>query len=577
MHNSAKPFEYDSLNFTAESLLLVYGEYLSIAMKVMTNSSEIFKKMTPNGAFWLFVVFMTFFVYRMDMVAFEKPYGMHQWRQCDAYSMALNYYQEGRSLFDPAIHFLHGDDSGRAAGEFTGSYWLNAKLWKLVGFYPWTMRWMHMLIWLVGCWCLFALGRSWTSTRSSLGVVWLVMISPLMVFYGPNYLVNVSALAFVFMSWFLANALIQAPSASFRLRCMLFLTLALSILFRPTMIIGWIPILFAAWIFGDRKKWFWRFLFPFLLGMAWVFWTKYFNAKSQSPYFLTSIRPIWEVDDVGRIWKAFREEMVPHWYHRFILIGGALVLLVSVIGNFMNQSTPTDHQSAWLAWRKALFPMVLALICYTLLWFGNLDVHDYYLIEYQLVVPIFGWWMFSARLKGIGLAGTYKQVFTWLMMLVLLFQSIEARLRTEMKYMAPVGLFDKWVIPQRERDLWSWFHWDQQHRFGDFAKVEGELRNLGYSRYDRVISVPDPSPNITLSFLDQMGFTDLYDDHLQGDERIDWFVERGAVLLICNDPKWLESHQDSRWLKNQIASVGNTSIFDLSNSTSPLPPPIPGP
>ena len=35
-----------------------------------------------------------------------------QWRQCDAYSMALNYAMEPRGLFEPAIHFQHGAGRG---------------------------------------------------------------------------------------------------------------------------------------------------------------------------------------------------------------------------------------------------------------------------------------------------------------------------------------------------------------------------------------------------------------------------------------------------------------------------------
>lgn len=522
--------------------------------------------MNPNGAFFIFALFMAFFVYRLDMVAFEKPYGMHQWRQCDAYSMALNYYQEGRGLFDPAIHFLHGDDSGRAAGEFTGSYWLNAKLWKWVGFHPWTMRWLHFLIWLVGCWALFALGRSWFSIRASLCVVWLVMISPLMVFYGPNYLVNVAALSFVFMSWYLANKFLNSDSHSFRNQVLLCTTLAFSILFRPTMILGWLPVVFAAWMFGDRKKWFWTLFWPLVIGLAWVFWAKHVNANSRSPYFLTSVRPIWEAPDAWKIWKAFREDLLPQWYHRFLLVGGALIWLIS------RPRSLTSPANTWKAWRLTLFPMALALICYTSLWFGNLDVHDYYLIEYQLIVPICGWSIVAGKSAISKRASAVNRLFPWAVSFLLLFQSLEARLRTEMKYKTPSGWLFETVIPQRERDVWSWFHWDQKRRFDRFEEVQGQLRKLGYSRYDRVISVPDPSPNITLSLMDQMGFTDLYDDHLQGDERIEHYVARGAVVLVCNDPAWLESHSNSPWLQRPIASVGNTLIFDLSESIPPLQP-----
>ena len=68
--------------------------------------------------FWLGVLFLLFVVYDLGHVGDKMPYGMHQWRQCDAYSMALNYAMEPRGLFEPAIHFQHGAGGGEAVGEF---------------------------------------------------------------------------------------------------------------------------------------------------------------------------------------------------------------------------------------------------------------------------------------------------------------------------------------------------------------------------------------------------------------------------------------------------------------------------
>ena len=82
------------------------------------------KEMTVVGTcwrnkvlFWLGVVFLTLVIYDFDDLAFKGPYGMHQWRQCDAYSMTLNYAKEDRSLFQPTIHFQHGTRCTRSPLE----------------------------------------------------------------------------------------------------------------------------------------------------------------------------------------------------------------------------------------------------------------------------------------------------------------------------------------------------------------------------------------------------------------------------------------------------------------------------
>ena len=46
------------------------------------------------------------------------------------------------------------------------------------------------------------------------------------------------------------------------------------------------------------------------------------------------------------------------------------------------------------------------------------------------------------------------------------------------------------------------------------------MREHGIERDDRIISVPDPSPNITLSLLDQKGVLRIFmDETMTGDER----------------------------------------------------------
>jgi hypothetical protein len=97
------------------------------------------------------------------------------------------------------------------------------------------------------------------------------------------------------------------------------------------------------------------------------------------------------------------------------------------------------------------------------------------------------------------------------------------------------------------------------------------MRDYGITRESRIISVPDPSPNITLSLLDQKGFTNLYDENMTGDDRIRFYVEKGAVYLVCNSKDWWEERGDSEWLQHPIIRVHDLVVFDLLNSAAPLP------
>ena len=129
--------------------------------------------------FWIGAMFLVFAVYDLGHVGDKMHYGMHQWRQCDAYSMALNYAMEPRGLFQPAIHFQHGAGGGDAVGEFPLTYFINGKLWKAIGIQPWTLRWTHLALLLLGSWCLFRTLSQLASPSSSLALTWLTMGSGL--------------------------------------------------------------------------------------------------------------------------------------------------------------------------------------------------------------------------------------------------------------------------------------------------------------------------------------------------------------------------------------------------------------
>ena len=302
-------------------------------------------------------------------VSMQTPYGKHQWRQCDAYSMALNYYEEEAGFFDPRMHFQHGNGlgSGRSVGEFPFTYWFNAKLWNGIGLKPHTMRWTHMLLWILGCLAIFRLGREWFGSGKSAFATTFVMASPLF--------------AHERFRW--------------GTELMLFIVLSCSVLFRPTMVLGWVPI--AIWAFhrGQWMHWVLRLSAPLGMGLLWVLWAKSVNAAAGSVYYLTSIRPLWATQNSEEVWRAFREDVLPEWYHKYVL--GILVAAVLVLGfkHFFSADSfkeKNERKTKELHLPAMIRLMALGLVLYFFLWFENLDVHDYYLIEFQLIVPLVLWW-----------------------------------------------------------------------------------------------------------------------------------------------------------------------------------------
>lgn len=80
-----------------------------------------------------------------------------------------------------------------------------------------------------------------------------------------------------------------------------------------------------------------------------------------------------------------------------------------------------------------------------------------------------------------------------------------------------------------------------------FYSVEPYIRSLGISRHTKVISVPDWTPNLTLYYMNQPGWTQVMNPRPD----IDLFIRRGAKYMIINDEHYLHE----RWFADHIDSL----------------------
>ena len=88
------------------------------------------------------------------------------------------------------------------------------------------------------------------------------------------------------------------------------------------------------------------------------------------------------------------------------------------------------------------------------------------------------------------------------------------------------------------------------------------LRSLGISRNDRVISINDRSPNITLSLMDQKGVTD-FGKSIEDAEKIHQEIKKGAKYLIINNPDYYKKDFIQPFITHKIGTYMNIDIFDL--------------
>ena len=111
----------------------------------------------PQYSKWIFIVLVLVmsFIYHYHNILFLSPQSLHLWRQCDCLSITLNYYQDSNNFFEPAIHNLGHDGTGKTISEFPVIYYLVAQIWKIFGIHEFIFRLIILLLFYAGLFSVF--------------------------------------------------------------------------------------------------------------------------------------------------------------------------------------------------------------------------------------------------------------------------------------------------------------------------------------------------------------------------------------------------------------------------------------
>jgi hypothetical protein len=520
-----------------------------------------FEKVNSKHLFFLLI--LVSLLYNYHTILKLGPRSTHQWRQADALSISLNYYQEGMKFFEPKIHAQYSKD-GKGVGEFPIVYYINALIWKVTGINFITPRLLILLLSFLGLFCLFKSSQLILKNGFwSLLLPIVFMTSPVFVYYSNNFIVNIPALSFLFGAWYYLIKFQQHFKLKNLVISSLFFTLA--ILLRSTMAIGFLPIVFIFFLefigvlkpMLSRKKIsdFLILISPFLVVVPWYLFAKSYNNASKSEYFLTTIRPIWIGENLGDIWVKFYNNLLPNFHFAFI---GNLMLIVFLFLLIVVKKQPKHFN---------LFLILIAieLVVYFLLWFVQFDVHDYYTLDFFIFFPpvVLGFlWYLKSNHPDLFQSKKLKTLVSLITVFFILGCSIKSRA----KYNSKEFIFNKRLILSKdENDYWNWFHWQYNDRALAIETIKPYLRNLGLKREDVVVSFPDQSPNISLFYMDQKGFTNLYYYDKTLGQKTAIYKSLGAKYLILSDPNIMQDSTLVPFLTKQIGEYKNVKVFDLRN------------
>lgn len=534
---------------------------------------KFFLSQYPAMLFILLVGAFSYF-YHYDRILKSRPSIIHQYRQTDCLSFTYNYYKLGNDFFEPQVNMKTGTDfSGKNASEFPILYYLVAQFWKLFGYHEWIYRLFFVLIMFAGLFALFRIFQYFLKDTfwQVILPLWL-FTSPVMIYYGNNFLTDVPALSFVFIGWYFFIRYLKKQQLISLIFVLAFF--GLGMLIKITSGISFLVLiaLFFLERFGffgrEKKKMFPKFITTLLmfaatglLVMSWYVYAIWYNKANGNDLFQTGIIPIWSLTS-ERIAYIFRVLFDYHFGNYFNLIALLVVLIFFGItmSNFKRANRPL-----------AVVNLLIFLACISgmCLWFDAYDEHDYHLINYLIFIPATCLAFF--RFLQEQYPDLYRSLKIKLPLLAVVLISlwfghakISARYANlEMKEKDYSALLSRYEVNYHRYMVWNY-----AIHYKAFETITPYLRSIGITENDLIFSLPDSSPDITLYLSGQWGITLKNETGPALLDEMNAYRPLGIRYLLLNDSTLLKDQVIRNLLSKKIGQYQNVSIYELNPMTS---------
>lgn len=500
------------------------------------------------------------FIYNYHQIIRLRPRSVHQWRQTDCASIALNYYGGNMNFFHPEMHWRGRYADGKFIEEFPIIYYLVAMLWKIFGYHEFIFRLINLSIVFAG---LFALKKMlYTVLINSFWSIYVPLFlftSPVLVYYSNNFLVDAPSLGFVLIGWFYFWKYYTTGKNIFLWITMFFFLLGglLKITSFASYLTLFIIFIIEKLTMRPFKKTWNTFrgtfltIIPFMLvavlGLLWYLFAISYNKES---YFGMWTWPIWKIDynSIKTVIYLVNENIIP-----FLFSGSAFTLLFILVLFIIYHYKQSNRFLVFI-----LFLLLGGYLFYCILWFQVFNVHDYYSVV-LFILPVFIFLVFLDILKNYYPAIYNSSFIKFLFIAILIYNIYYCAEKTKVRYFN----YGSWIIGENEKNYWTWFHWNYSAYLEPFETVTPYLRSLGIKREDKVISIPVNSPNTSLYLMDQKGWTS-FGFPANSESNIAEMIRKGAKYLIISNPDIYKEDYIQPFIKKKIGTYKIIDIYSLS-------------
>lgn len=487
----------------------------------------------------LFVFLASEFNYQETM--FFRPQSTHAWRQTDCGSFALNYYRDGLNPFKPRMHNELGGE-GKSIGEGPVLYYTAAILYNVFGYHEWLFRTLNTFILFLGLWFLFKLIVEFTKD-----VFWAVSIPlllftfPLIIFYGNTFMPNVPSLGLALIAWFWFYKFTQKPTLQLALLSSMFFLLAGWI--KAPALVSYLALIGvgALYLIFDKKtrqtfklKLVWPFIIPIVFNACWYAFSAWYANHINSNYLSAKIFPYWKLTneeiaitlvDVKVIWLQYIV------YSEVLKV--SIIALLASIPFFYIKQTRFLWSVVWLTF--------IGFLGYFLIFFAAFRYHDYYLVNATILAPLI-MLLFTQLLK----VQQVPKVFSWALKVGVVFLLVNA-----VKYGS-----------EKQNDRYhAWLN-DYLEVPKAIFNMEPILTQWGISEDEKIISIPDPSPNMSLYYLNRRGYTNI-NFYTYAYFNFEYAYKHGVKYVVVLKPEAVEELNLKPFLGDLIGSYEGITAYKL--------------
>jgi hypothetical protein len=512
--------------------------------KIALTLIEKIKKTKPRTFFWIIIIVLSF-IYNINQTISSRPVGIHQWRNCISAGYALNYYH-GAAFLEPSteVYLSENFESNVILLEFPLLYYAVGQIYKIFGPHEFLFRLTNLLIGFLGLYYLFKMSRKYLdNTLYSLALPIILFSSTVYIFYINNFITDATGISLALFGFYFFFRFYESGNYSNLLISMFIFALAgllkLQALYLYFALFGiYIVELVFRFNFGkDKQKLFTKqwlslayFIMVLVLVASWYLYaSEYAETHNTAIHYSNKYKSIyWNLDPELRehIWNEFVHRFKKGYLHSPNFIYFSFII-------FLHNLIFIKRHNRLL--NGIILFSLFQIVFLNILFYESIGRCDYYHIN-SFVFILFIYLNLFLYLKN-NYPKVYKSKYLFLAVAIGSIFLISRGYK---------GITDKYS---------DYFHWDTSKTIHKCGYITPYLRNLGIEREDRVYYTPDPSQNISLYMMDQLGNTDI---SLGGTfkDKVNFLKGKGLQYIMIGNTDSLNVYKSQVDYLNDSTKVG---------------------